>query len=140
MYRRFMNIIRTHYDILIYIVFGVLTTAVNYAVYFPLYNMTELSATLCNCIAWFISVCFAFFTNKPFVFKSKDWSANTVFPEFIKFTGCRVLSGAMETVTVLITIDILNWNGNMWKLITGILVVIVNYFASKLFVFRRSRD
>lgn len=136
MIERILALVRSRKDVVIYIIFGVLTTLVNYAVYFPLYNLTQLSATLCNCVAWIVSVIFAFMTNKPFVFNSHDWSSQTVVPEFLKFTGCRVLSGAIESGIVLVTVDLLNWNGNIWKIITGVLVIILNYIGSKLLVFR----
>lgn len=136
MYQKLLQFINSRKDILIYIIFGVLTTLVNYAVYFPLYNFAYLSATLCNVIAWCVSVMFAFLTNKPFVFGSHNWTLSVVLPEFLKFTGCRVLSGVLESVIVLVTVDILNMDGNVWKIITGILVIILNYIGSKFLVFR----
>ena len=76
-------------------------------------------------------------TNKPFVFESKDWSAKTVVPEFTKFVGTRVASGLMETVILMVAVDMLGWNGVIWKLVTNVIVVILNYIGSKLLVFRR---
>ena len=90
-----------------------------------------------NAIAWVAAVAFAFLTNKPFVFKSHDWSAKTVLPELSKFVGCRVASGVLETLILLLAVDILGWNGNIWKIITSVLVVILNYVASKLVIFRK---
>ena len=58
-------------------------------------------------------------------------------PEFLKFVGCRVGSGLMETVFILVTVDLLGWNGNWMKLATSVIVVILNYFASKLLVFKK---
>ncbi len=130
-------LIRKHYDILAYLFFGVLTTAVNYVVYLPCYNLLHLSASLSNVIAWVVAVAFAYLTNKPFVFKSHDWSAKTVIPELSKFVGSRVLSGALETAIIFITVDLLCWNGNVMKLVTSVLVVILNYVASKLIVFKK---
>lgn len=126
-----------YWDVLTYLIFGVLTTLVNYLVFLPVYNLAGLSAALSNAIAWVVAVAFAFLTNKPFVFKSHDWSAKTVIPELTKFVSCRVASGAAETVILLIAVDILQWNGNFWKLVTSVLVVILNYFASKFVVFRK---
>ena len=125
------------WDILSYLFFGVLTTVVNYLVYLPVYNLLGFSAAISNAIAWVVAVVFAYLTNKPFVFKSYDWSAKTVIPELIKFVSCRIASGATETFILLLTVDVLNYNGNLWKLITSILVVILNYFASKFLVFRK---
>lgn len=126
-----------YWEVLIYLVFGVLTTVVNYVIYLPVYNILGLSAALSNAIAWVGAVAFAYLTNKPFVFKSHDWSMKTVVPELTKFVGCRVASGAAETVILLLTVDMLHWNGNLWKLLTSVLVVILNYIASKLLVFRK---
>lgn len=137
---RFRGIIKKHWDILSYLFFGVLTTVVNYAVYLPLYNFLHCSATLSNCIAWGVAVIFAYLTNKPFVFKSYDWSMMTVVPEFAKFIGCRLGSGAVETLIIFVTVDLLNWNGNLMKLITSLLVVVLNYVGSKLLVFCRKGE
>ena len=131
------SLITKYWDILTYLVFGVLTTVVNYIVYLPVYNILGLSAALSNAIAWVVAVAFAYLTNKPFVFKSHDWSRQTVIPELTKFVSCRVASGAMETVILLLTVDILGWNGNIWKLVTQVMVVVLNYVFSKLIVFRK---
>lgn len=130
-------LIAQYWEVLSYLIFGVLTTAVNYLVYLPVYNLLGLSASLSNVIAWVVAVAFAYLTNKPFVFKSNDWSAKTVIPELTKFVGCRVASGAAETLILLLTVDILHWNGNIWKLVTSVLVVVMNYIASKLVVFKK---
>lgn len=131
------ELLEKYWDILMYLVFGVLTTIVNYVVFLPVYNLLGFSATVSNAIAWVVAVAFAYLTNKPFVFRSNDWSWKTVAPELAKFVSCRVGSGVMETLILLVSVDILGWNGNIWKLVTNVLVVIVNYFGSKLLVFRK---
>ena len=130
-------LIRRYYDVLAYLFFGGLTTAVNYVVYLPCYNWLGFSAAVSNVIAWVAAVAFAYLTNKPFVFKSHDWSWNTVGPELLKFVGCRVGSGLLETAFIFVTVDCFDWNGNWMKLITSVLVVILNYVGSKLLVFRK---
>lgn len=129
-------LILRHYDVLAYLFFGVLTTVVNYIVYLPCYNLLGISASVSNVIAWIVAVAFAFLTNKPFVFKSHDWSAKVLWPELTKFVGCRIGSGVLETAIIFITVDTLGWNGNWMKLFTSVLVVILNYFGSKLLVFK----
>ena len=125
-----------YWDVFIYLVFGVLTTVVNYIVYLPLYS-AGFSASVSNAIAWVVAVSFAYLTNKPFVFRSHDWSAKTVVPELTKFVGCRVGSGVLETVILMVPVDILGWNGFIWKLVTSVLVVVLNYIGSKLLVFTK---
>lgn len=131
------QILLKYQDIISYLFFGVLTTAVNYLVYLPCYNMLGLGGAVSNMAAWVVSVAFAYLTNKPFVFKSNDWSAKTLFPELAKFVGCRLGSGALETGIIFLTVDCLAWNGNVMKLFTSVLVVVVNYIASKWLVFKK---
>lgn len=138
MFQKLKALLIRHYDLLAYLFFGVLTTAVNYAVYLPCYNWWGLSAGISNVIAWVAAVAFAFLTNKPFVFKSHDWSPKVLIPELVGFLGCRVGSGVLETALVSVTVDWLGWNGNWMKLFTSVLVVILNYIGSKLLVFRKA--
>ena len=134
---RIRNLITKYWDILVYLFFGGLTTLVNFLVYFPLYNFLGFSASFSNVIAWAVAVVFAYLTNKPFVFKSWDWSSDMVFPELLKFVSCRAGSGAVETLLLFLAVDFLGWNGNVWKVITSIVVVILNYIGSKFLVFKK---
>ena len=133
------RLLEKYWDVLTYLFFGVLTTAVNYSVYLPCYNWLHWSAGLSNVLAWVVAVAFAFTTNKPFVFKSHDWSWNVLWPELTKFVGCRIGSGVLETAILLVTVDLLRWNGNIWKLITAVLVVVLNYIGSKFLVFKNKK-
>ena len=137
MFEKIRALVEKYWDVLAYLIFGVLTTVANYLVYLPLYNGAGLSATASNAVAWVVAVAFAFLTNKPFVFKSHDWSAKTVFPELGKFLGCRIGSGLMETGIIFLFVDLLRWDGNIMKLATSVLVIILNYVGSKLLVFKK---
>ena len=137
MFEKIRALVMKHWDMVSYLFFGVLTTVVNYLVYLPLYNLLGISAAVSNIIAWVAAVAFAYVTNKPFVFKSHDWSMQTVLPELGKFVSCRAASGAMETALVFLTVDVCGWDGNIWKLIISVVVVILNYVSSKLLVFRK---
>ena len=128
---------KKHKEIATYLIFGVMTTAVNWIVSFFLFYKLEFSAAFSTAIAWVISVLFAFFTNKPFVFESNDWSPKIVFPELAKFIGTRVFSGALEVGIVKLTIDYLALNPIIWKIAASVLVVILNYIFSKLITFRK---
>ena len=135
--KKIMELVKKHWDIVTYLFFGVLTTLVNYAVYLPCYNLLGLSATVSNVIAWVVAVAFAYLTNKPWVFKSYDWSAKVVIPELAKFVACRVGSGVLETGIIFVFVDWLGFDGNVFKLITSVLVVVLNYVGSKLLVFKK---
>lgn len=131
------KLINKYWDILSYLFFGFLTTIVNFLVYFPLYNWFSFSAAVSNAIAWVFAVAFAYLTNKPFVFKSHDWSKETVIPELTKFVGCRIGSGVLETAIIWLTVDILRRSGNLMKILVSVLVVILNYIGSKWLVFAK---
>ena len=137
--KKLMDLFRKYEEIISYLFFGGLTTVVNYAVYLPCYNLLGISGAVSYVIAWVAAVAFAYLTNKPFVFNSNDWSAKVVLPELVKFVGCRVGSGVLETAIIFVTVDCLHWNGNVIKLVTSVLVVALNYVASKLLVFRKKR-
>lgn len=131
----FRRLIHKYWDVVSYLFFGFLTTLVNFLIYFPLYNWLNLSGLFSNVFAWIVTVVFAFVTNKPFVFKSHDWSAPVVLPELSKFVGCRLASGLLESFAIWLFVDKLAQNGNWVKLIVSVLVVILNYIFSKWIVF-----
>lgn len=137
MIQKICKLIKKYWDILTYLVFGVLSTVVNYLVYIPVHYLLGCSAAVSNMLAWVAAVAFAFLTNKPFVFKSHDWSMHTVLPELSKFVGCRVASGVGETLILFVAVDLLGGSGAIWKLVTSVLVVVANYFGSKLLVFKK---
>lgn len=137
MLQRITCLIGKYKSVLSYLVFGILTTAVNYAVYFPLYNICGYTAVVSNAFSWLIAVIFAFLTNKYFVFKNTDWSGKNVFKELLAFVFCRAGSGLLETVVLYIFVDLLMFNGNAIKVILSVLIIILNYFSSKKIVFRK---
>ena len=137
MFDKLKELFKKYYGLISYLFFGVLTTVVNYLVYLPCYNMLGMNASISNIIAWAVAVIFAFVTNKPFVFHSYDWSAKVVIPELTKFVATRIGSGGLETAILFLSVDLAGMNGNVWKLLTSVLVVILNYVGSKLLVFRK---
>jgi putative flippase GtrA len=137
MLQKLKALFHKYYDLITYLIFGVLTTVVNYVVYLPCYNLLSMSSAVSNMIAWVAAVAFAFLTNKPFVFRSYDWSPKTVARELSAFLATRIGSGVLETLILFLAVDLLSWNGNLWKLLTSVIVVVVNYLGSKLLVFRK---
>lgn len=125
-----------HKVLVLYCAFGMLTTVVNYCVYFPLYYSLCFTAVLSNSIAWFVSVLFAFFTNKPLVFGCKDWSLKTVSRELVRFFGCRFFTGVLETGFIFVAVDLLDLHSVACKLGFGIVLVAVNYLSNKKYVFK----
>ncbi len=137
--KHLMDLWKKYRELICYMFFGAMTTVVNYAVYLPLYHYAHMRSAVSNIFAWIVSVLFAFFTNKPFVFQSHDWSLRTTGDELLKFIGCRLGSGLLETGILLVAVDLLHWNGTVWKILVSVLVVIINYVGSKL-LFRKKAD
>ena len=125
---RFFN-----YEFIAYLVVGVLTTAVNYVVFWICFDLFGIpSKAVCNIIAFVIAVTFAYIANKIFVFDSPSWKASVFWVGFAAFVGTRAISGAIETLIIWITCDILGWNVILMKVLTSIFVIIVNFFTSRL--------
>ena len=122
-----------------YIIFGILTTAVNYIVYYVLYRFTEMDALAYNVIAWVAAVIFAFFTNKLFVFESKSFKPSVIIRELATFVSARLLSLALEEAFLALTVKVMGIHELIAKLIIAVIVVIVNYFASKFLIFKKEK-
>ena len=124
-------------EIINYLVFGVLTTLVNYLSYLliaPLFART----TFPTVIAWVLSVLFAYFTNRTFVFHSHLTGAAAV-KEAGTFFAARIMSGVLDVVIMAVFADWLGLNDKIVKLASNVFVVVFNYVASKLVVFRRKK-
>lgn len=123
-----------------YVVFGGVTTIVNYGVYALFYYPFKLSGSVSNIIAWVLSMLVAFVTNKIWVFESKSWKPTLALRELGEFALGRLLTGVLETAAIAIFVDTLHQNAIFWKIVTSIIVIIVNYIVSKLIVFRKKKD
>jgi putative flippase GtrA len=118
-----------------YLIFGVLTTLVNYVAYLllaPLFVRT----TIPTVIAWVVSVLFAYLTNRRFVFQSRTRGKAAV-KEAGAFFAARLLSGVLDVLLMAIFADMLGLNDKLVKLASNVFVVIFNYVASKLVIFRK---
>ncbi|MBR5273161.1 MAG: YfhO family protein [Clostridia bacterium] len=123
-----------------YVIFGVLTTLVNYIVYFALYNIFGVNYLVSNTIAWVAAVVFAYFTNKKFVFNDSDETTGDGLRKFGLFVAGRLLSFLIETLWMIITVGLFRMNANVSKILVAIIVIIANYFLSKFFVFGDSKS
>ena len=125
-----------YYEVLSYLVFGGLTTLVNIVAFFVLRKF-NIEIYISNVIAWILSVLFAFITNKLFVFESKNKSKKENVRELVSFFGFRILSLIFDMGFMYLLIQVLNVNELISKIISNVLVIILNYVFSKLFIFRK---
>ena len=132
--------IKKYESVLLYLIFGVLTTFVNIVVYYILFNHVLLSNILSNGIAWVAAVIFAFITNKIWVFKSKTLEIEQVIKELIAFFSARLSTGLLDMAIMYVGVDLLKVNSIYSKIISGVVVVMLNYIFSKLFIFRKNKE
>lgn len=119
-----------------YLFFGILTTVLAFSLY-AVFILFGFGVVLANTISTFIAILFAFVTNKIWVFKSLNLSPSAVVKEFIKFCIGRLAAFIIDTVLLVILVDILQYDPFLSKAFTSIVVVIINYFASKKIVFNK---
>lgn len=123
-----------------YTICGVLTTVLNILVYAGLYNRLHMSNIASNAIAWILAVSFAFVTNKLWVFQSKNSQRKVVTQEICSFFLCRLTTGLLDLIMMYVFVDVLSWNGMVMKCISNVIVIVANYIASKLIVFRTRNE
>lgn len=145
------------YEIVSYLFFGVMTTVVNFVTYmavaifsgenyeervlFTVGSFDVLWMLVMNAIAWIASVLFAFITNKLFVFESSSWKPSAVIKELTAFLGARIISFIIfEELVFALLIDIFGLNDLISKAVIAVFVVVFNYIASKLVIFRKKGE
>ena len=128
-------------EIIIYGIFGALTTVLDVGVFYFLTEIVELSTStiLPNSIAFVVAVVFAYFTNRTWVFQSKVKGIKEIVKEFGSFFTMRILAGVLSIGFVYVAVDLLLGNPMVWKLISTVVVIILNYIISKLFVFKKKK-
>lgn len=140
MIEKIKALILKYQDMILYVFFGALATLVNTASYYLCYNIIGMSNVPSVIIAWLLAVVFAFFTNKLWVFKSKSFAPEVLKHEIPTFFGARLLTGLLDLGIMYLAVDVLHGNGTVWKLISNILVIILNYVASKLIIFKKKDE
>ena len=140
--KQIFDLLKKHREGIVYIIFGVATTVVNWIVYTILVTLFHCGITAANAAAWIVAVLFAFWVNKLFVFQSKDLSPALLLKEGVSFFGTRVLSGVIEIFLPALLISLgldaalLGIEGSLAKIVTAVFVIVLNYLLSKLIVFR----
>ena len=120
-------------DLILYVVFGAFTFFVNLISYFFFADVLGTNYLVSNAIAWFLSVLFAYITNRIWVFESKS---PNILKEMSLFFGGRIFSGVVDMLLMYTFIDLLVLDSTMSKIVVQIIVIILNYIFSKLIVFK----
>ena len=132
-------------EIINYLIFGVLTTLVNlitkYILLFTVLNPTNgFQLQIAIIVSWIVAVIFAYFTNRKFVFESKNQNK---LKEFMSFVVARIATLLLEMFIMWFFVTLLKLNSDLYvvifTLVAQVSVIIGNYIFSKLFVFRKDR-
>lgn len=127
-----------------YLFFGGLTTIVSLGSYFIAARLisgggelSTLQAQVANVISWVFAVAFAYITNKIWVFNSKTTALKDIVREIVSFVGARIFSLVVESGWLALSMELMGMNDFVAKVIGQVVVVVLNYIFSKLFIFKK---
>lgn len=139
---KIIKMLKKYKEVISYLIFGVLTTVVSLAVYylsvFTFLNPNNaFELQIANIISWIVGVCFAYFTNRKYVFESKE---KNKLKEASKFVLARVVTLIMDMIIMWIGVTLLHRNDKIIKLISQVVIIVSNYVFSKIFVFKKKEN
>lgn len=117
-------------EVMMYLIFGGLTTLVDFLVYLALMSTGQMTAAVATAVAWLAAVLFAYLTNRRYVFGCEG--------SLIRFAATRLCSGLLQVALMAVLVDGLKLQELVMKLAVGVLVTVMNYVGSKLLVFRKA--
>ncbi|MCM6765526.1 GtrA family protein [Weissella paramesenteroides] len=130
--------VKKYYSLIFYIFFGIVTTIINISTYLLLLSV-NLNNHISVVISWFLSVVFAYVSNKLWVFDSNFIFNNGLVIEFCLFLLTRITTLFLEMIIIWYSVQYLCQSPAVWKFIDNVFVVIINYLISKLIIFRKKR-
>ena len=139
--KKIMELYKKYKEIINYLIFGGLATVVNFVSYLIVARLIGVDEVISSGISWFCSVLFAYITNKLFVFESKLDNKKAVIKEMCSFFLARIVSRILCDVgTFALMVKVFNINDIFSKIVTQVMVVIVNYIFSKLIIFKKPKN
>lgn len=141
---KLINIYKKYQEIINYLIVGVLTTLVSIFTYFILSLILDINNNIlfifANIISWICAVVFAYITNKKFVFNSTTSNRKEEIKIFSMFVSSRITTLLIELIFMFLTVKVLLLNDKISKVIAQIIVIILNYIISKIFVFKKKKN
>ena len=135
-----LELYKKYKEIINYVICGGIATVINIGVFAILnWLLGENLYLVSNIIAIIASVIFQYFSNKFFVFERKNANLKETFIEFGKFVSGRAITAVLDMIIMWIGVSLLNLNEILMKVITNIIVIILNYIISKFFVFKKDK-
>ena len=132
--RKIFDLLKIYSEVINYLIFGVLTTIVSIGIYALCTKCFHINYMIANVISWIISVMFAYITNRIFVFKS---NSNDIIIEMYQFYKYRIFSFLIDIFLMYALVELINIDDMISKVIVQVVVIILNYVFSKIFVFKK---
>ncbi len=125
-------------ELIRYIGFGIGSLIINIVAFWICNGLIGIHYLIANVIAWFLSVAFAFVTNKVFVFNSRSWKAAVWVRECLSFTTARVITGVFDMAVMYVMVDLISADEMLAKFVANFFVIFTNYGISKLWIFKET--
>ena len=122
-----------------YLIFGFLAFVLNYVLYFLFSSAMQMHYMAATALSWVLTVVFAYWTNRTFVFKSKNKDAQSLGKEFLSFIGARVATEVLELALMFLMVVCVDLNEYLSKFACQVIVIVANYFLSKLWIFKEKK-
>lgn len=127
-------------EMIMYIIMGIFTTAVNISSFYILVEILDTDYKTATVIAWILSVLFAYITNKIYVFQQKTSGMRSLMRELTAFFSVRLLSLGIDLGMMILLVSQFHTNETLAKILDNIVIVVVNYIASKWLVFKKTTE
>ena len=138
--RKIIDLYKKYAEIVNYLIVGGMTTLVSIVVYALFTKLFHVNYMISNVISWIVAVIFAYVTNKIFVFKSKCENRKAIFVEIYQFFKYRFFSLIIDILLMYLLVEIFNINDMISKIIVQVIIIILNYVFSKIFVFKKKES
>lgn len=123
-----------------YLIFGFLAFVMNFCLFYLFETLMHIDYMIADALSWLLTVVFAYWTNRTFVFESKNTEKAKVIKEFFSFIGARIATGLLELLLMYLMVDIAHINSNIAKLVAQVVVIVTNYVLSKLWIFKGPKE
>ena len=123
-------------DVILYLIFGGLTTVVNIVVYWVCVHVLGTGVMPGTVAAWALAVLFAYLTNRSMVFHSSAAGAQEILKEIGSFFACRLGTGVVDWVIMFVFVTVLHFNDMIIKILANIIVIVLNFVLSKFVIFK----
>lgn len=127
-------------ELILYTIFGFITTFINICIFSVLYQSCSFPLLFANSAAWAAAFLFSLLSNKLWVFGSKNWKSRAALKEFLGFLLARLSTFLLDTAVMWFLVDVLGVYGVFSKAVSNVIMILLNYIASKFWIFRAGKE